>query len=228
MILGSQHIDHTNLKPNATTDDIRKLCEEAKEHNFRGVCVHPGRVRVAAQSLINIDIKLVTVIGFPLGANTTKTKILEAEEAMGDGVDEIDVVWDIGAFKAGEYLRTVSQLHAIVEAVEAGQWMRNDKRMVKVIVEICYLDINELEKAYQIVLDSGADCIKTSTGFGHNDGMDNQRAVKIWKRIKGNLKIKASAGIRYRKTAQSLIDCGADILGTSSGVSIMGEMGGEL
>lgn len=226
MILGSCHIDHTNLKPTASVGDIRKLCNEAIEYEFRGVCVHPCHVNTAFQCLReHSDIKLIGVVGFPLGANTTDIKLSEAEEVISHGVDEIDVVWDIGAFRSKEYLRTTLQLGKIVET------LRNDfefEGMIKVIVEICYLSVDDLVKAYQVVLDSGADCIKTSTGFGPNINLKpvvNWYAVKTWnaqrKSGRGDLKIKASAGIRSRETAQYLVDCGADILGTSSGVKIM-------
>lgn len=213
MILGSRHIDHANLKPFA---DINKLCEEALTYKFRGICVHPCNVSIAAGILVNTDIKIVTVVGFPLGANTTESKIFEAKEAIGNGADEIDVVWDIGAFKAAEYLRTTVQLASIVEAAKDSH-----DCMVKVIVEICYLSQDEVKKAYQVVSDSGADYIKTSTGFGPK--VWNSLSISTWNRLKGNLKIKASGGIDNYNVAQYFLNLGADIIGTSHGVKIMEE-----
>lgn len=217
MILESSCIDHTNLKPTATEDDIRKLCDEAKDYGFRGVCVHPYYVNLAHFKLVGMGVKVVVVVGFPLGANISKTKVFETKLAIDDGADEIDVVWNLGTFKAKKYLEALSQLKRVVNAAQ--------DRMVKVIVETCYLDPEEIEKAYQIVRDSGAGCIKTSTGFG-TDGA-SLLAVLKWKELRkqnqDNLKIKAAGGIRNFEVAQGFLNHGADIIGTSHGIKIMKE-----
>lgn len=225
MILESSHIDHTNLKSIATSDSILRLCNEAIKYQFRGVCVNPCHVQLARSKLERI--KVVTVIGFPLGANSTLTKIFEAKQALKDGADEIDIVWDIGAFREERYVKVLLQLSMIVKAV------RDIKQcVVKVIVETGYFEDQEcvichpslfmrqkLERAYDIVQDSGADYIKTSTGFNRKGA--TLRAVTLWNNMNGNLKIKASGGIISFAIAQHFIDRGADVIGTSHGVKIM-------
>jgi len=204
------HIDHTNLKPNATQIDIAKLCEEARQYNFRAVCVHPSWVATVKDYLRDTDIKIATVVGFPLGANRTTTKVFEATESFERGTDEIDMVWNIGLFKNGKYLKVMYEIEQIVDI---------DKEiLVKVIVETCYLTMGELVKAYQIVKDSGAYCIKTSTGFAPQGA--EYSTVKLWKGL-GDLKIKAAGGIRSYQQAQNFIEAGANFLGTSHGVAIM-------
>lgn len=213
-------IDHTNLKPYATPDDIRKLCEEAMEHGFRGVCVNPVNLLTVLNALgSNMDIKIVTVAGFPLGAIPLDNKIREVDLAIENGADEVDVVWDIGAFKAGHYLKSLIELRKIVEFAEE----RDPKAKIKIIVETCYLDHDEQGKAFKIVHDSGAFCIKTSTGFGPAGA--SLAAIVLWNQLrkdhKSHLKIKAAGGIDTRRIAHDLICGGADILGTSRGVKIV-------
>lgn len=225
MILQSCHIDHTNLKPTATAEDIHKLCDEAIAHKFRGVCVHPCYVNLVSNWLFDTDIKVVAVVGFPLGANTTTVKVTEAKYAINDGADEIDVVWDLGSFKAGDYIRTLVQLSKIVAVVKNRRGC-----MLKVIVETCYLDLAEIKKAFQIVLDSGADCIKTSTGFG-SSGAELRivsELVELREQKQCVLKIKAAGGIRDYQTALQFISRGADIIGTSHSARIMGEQQQQL
>lgn len=213
----AEHIDHTNLKPFATEIDIIKLCQEAKEYKFRAVCVNPCWINLVNYQLINSDVKIVTVVGFPLGANCTFTKMNEVVPAISHGANEIDMVWNLGFFKGGKYLTVVEEITKIVDlAYHSGV-------LVKVIVETCYLNADEIIKAHQIVKDGGAEYIKTSTGFG----LEGARPVDIetWKKL-GGLKIKASGGIKTYQQATDFIGIGADILGTSSGVSIVKEESG--
>jgi len=205
----NKYIDHTNLKPYATTRDIIVLCEEALYYNFRAVCVHPSWVSLAAKALENTDIKIAAVIGFPLGANCSIFKLAEAIDVIKKGANEIDMVWNLGLFKDGKYLKVRDEITKIVEL----------NVPVKVIVETCYLDSDELSKAYQIVRDSGAFCIKTSTGFGPKGA--EYSTVKFWKTFLGGLKIKAAGNIRSYDSAKKFIEVGADFLGTSQGIAIM-------
>ena len=204
----NKYIDHTNLKPYATTRDIIVLCEEALYYNFRAVCVHPSWVSLAAKALENTDIKIAAVIGFPLGANCSIFKLAEAIDVIKKGANEIDMVWNLGLFKDGKYLKVRDEIAKIVELDVP----------VKVIVETCYLNTDELGKAYQIVRDSGADCIKTSTGFGPEGA--EYSIVELWKSL-GDLRIKAAGSIKSYDSAKKFIEVGADYLGTSHGVAIM-------
>lgn len=216
-----KHIDHINLKPIATEMDIIQLCNEAKIHNFRAVCVHPCRINLAARRLANSPVKIATVVGFPLGANCFTSKCAEAAWVTAQGIDEIDMVWNLGRFKESKYLLVLEEITRIVEeAFRSGT-------IVKVIVETCYLDNNEIRKAHQIVKDSGAQYIKTSTGFGANPddiGLCGAYLPDIitWKHL-GGLKIKASGGIKAYNIAKDFIAAGADVIGTSSGVKIVEE-----
>lgn len=210
----AEYIDYTNLKPTATTDDIVKLCAEAKKYKFRAVCVNPCWVNLAKNQLANSDVKIVTVVGFPLGVNCTLTKANEAVTAISRGADEIDVVWNLGWFKESKYLAIVEEITKIVDlAYYSGV-------LVKVIVETCYLTKGEIFKAHQIVKDSGAWCIKTSTGFGTRGA--EAAIIEIWKNL-GDLKIKAAGGIKDFVTAREFVAVGADIIGTSHGVDIVEE-----
>jgi len=199
----NKYIEHTGLKHDS---DIVKLCEEANDYKFRAVCVHPDRVKAARDMLLK-DIKVVAVVGFPFGQNRTTTKIHEAAIAQVDGADEVDVVLNIRNLKSCRYLAVVEELSAIVDAVNIP---------VKVIVEECFFNSIQLEAAYRIVEDSGAFCIKTSTGMlgGATPG-----TVQLWKSL-GDLKIKAAGGIRTYRDAKFFINAGADFIGTSNGVEI--------
>ena len=205
----AQHIDHTNLKATARTGDIAILCGEAIEYDFRAVCVNPQYVHVAKQCS---DIKIATVIGFPLGANHYAVKVYESQIAANDGANELDVVWNLGLFKDQKYLAVMKELQSIVDTVHPMGVL------VKVIVETCYLDYAEIDKAWQIVKDSGAFCIKTSTGLGTEGA--KYADIKTWADL-GNLKIKASGGIKNYAQARNFVEMGADILGTSHGIHIV-------
>lgn len=198
-------IDHTLLKSLATTTDIKKLCKEAVEYKFRGVCVNPKHVELAIEEL-DEQALVSCVVDFPLGCSLNKLDL--AIEAIDLGADELDVVWDLGDFKERKYLKVMNSIHSIVRI--------NPTIRVKVIVESCFLDENEQRKAYQVVQDSGAWCIKTSTRLFDGCSLET---IKLWKSL-GDLKIKASGGIRTYTGAEMMINAGADIIGTNHGVKI--------
>lgn len=205
----SRFIDHTNLKPNAIDKDIYDLCREAIEYKFRGVCVFPSYVRLAAgyKQHWYADFEISAVIGFPCGCTSKDVKVKEALLAVRDGATELDFVWNQADFANSNYLAVLKDIAAVVQIGVP----------VKVIVEECNLSEESVLRAHQIVSDSGAFCIKTSTGWG--PGNATFKTVKTWRHL-GGIKIKASGGIRDRMTAEGFIASGADIIGTSSGVAI--------
>lgn len=209
----SKYIDHTLLKPTATKDDIIKLCYEAKKYDFYSVCVNPYYVSLAYSVLKDTGVKIACVVGFPLGMNCTEIKVSEAKRAVEDGASEIDMVVNMGLFKAGEYQEVVEDINALCE-------LGAD---VKVIIETSELSQREIAKMCDIVNKSNALFIKTSTGFvGDGARIDD---IKLMKRLMMQTKkIKASGGIRDAKTFLEMIDAGADRIGTSSGVKIMEEI----
>jgi len=211
-------IDHTNLSPTATVDDIKKLCEEAKEHEFASVCVNPIYVPLAAKLLEKSSVKVCTVVGFPLGANTTEVKSYETRNAIKNGAQEIDMVMNIGAFKSGAYEIFKADIKAVVDATKkAGV---SSDIIVKVILECCYLDEEEIVKACEIVKDAGADFVKTSTGFG--DYGARVEEVSIMRKTVGrDVGVKASGGIKNFEQALEMLDAGANRIGASSGVTIV-------
>ncbi|MGV6828477.1 MAG: deoxyribose-phosphate aldolase [Flavobacteriales bacterium] len=206
------YIDHTLLKASATKKDIVQLCNEAKEYQFFSVCVNSCYVSLAKLQLKNTDIKVCSVIGFPLGAMSTQAKVFEAKQALTDGADEIDMVMNIGFFKSKDF-------DAVIDDIKAVKSMMPNN-ILKVIIETCYLDEFEIIKASELVLLSGADFIKTATGFGTGGATIND--VKIMKSVvKDACKIKASGGIKDVKTALQYINLGVKRLGTSSGIAIV-------
>ena len=207
-----KYIDHTLLKPSATEDDIRNLCEEAKTYDFYAVCVNSSYVDLVVKELKDTSIKVAAVAGFPLGAMATEAKIAEAKYCIEHGAHEIDVVMNIGWFKSGEYDKVQNELAMIKEAI--------DDTVLKVIIETSYLLDDEKFKASQLVLASGADFVKTSTGFG-GGGASMEDVVLMKKAVQDKIRIKASGGIRDRETAIRYIEMGAARLGTSSGVKIV-------
>lgn len=208
----AKYIDHTILKPEATPNDIRRLCSEATEHHFAAVCVNPCYVDLAASLLAGTGVNVATVIGFPLGANLSSVKAFEAKQAILHGADELDMVINIGAAKLGLWEALLYDIqHVIVEA---------NKKTVKVIVETALLTEEEKRKVCQIVLESGADYIKTSTGFV--PGGATVADVKLFKSIVGDkIGIKASGGVRTLEDAKAMIAAGATRLGTSAGIHII-------
>ncbi len=209
------YIDHTILKPTATVSDIKKLCKEAKAYNFYAVCVNGCHTDLAKKELEYSKIKLAIVVGFPLGAISTETKTFEAMEGIKKGADEIDMVINIGWLKSGEYSLVRNEISQIKKAI-------GDK-ILKVIIETCYLTTEEKQKACQLAVEAKADFVKTSTGFG--SGGATFEDVELMKNSVGDkAKIKASGGIKNRKTALRYIKLGASRLGTSSGISIVTEI----
>ena len=203
----SKHIDFTLLKSTATEHEIIELCQKAKEHNFYTVCVNSCYVSLAKLLLVDTDIKVCTVVGFPLGAMSTKSKVFEAEKAIENGADEIDMVINLGYLKSRNYVSVLKDITNVKNAIE--------HTPLKVIIEISELNKNEIVKACEICLDANADYIKTSTGFSKSGA--TLTAVKIIKKIvKNRAKIKASGGISDYEMALKYIEAGADRIGTSS------------
>ncbi len=211
-------IDHTNLNPTATVEDIKKLCKEAKEHEFASVCVNPIYVPLSAKLLEESSVKVCTVIGFPLGANTTETKSFETRNAIKNGAQEIDMVMNIGAYKSGAYEIFKSDIKAVVDATKTAG-VTSDI-IVKVILETCYLDEEEIVKACEIAKDAGVDFIKTSTGFG-SYGARIEDVSLMRKTVGRDVGVKASGGIKNFEDALNMLDAGANRIGASSGVEIV-------
>ncbi len=205
-------IDHTLLRSDTTVEDIRKLCDEAKTYGFYAVCVFPTYIQLAAKYLYGTDIKVCTVVGFPFGANASEVKAFEASSAIRDGVQEIDMVMNIGAFKSSDYDAVKRDIKAVVDAA--------DDKVVKVIIETGLLTDEEKTKACQLVKEAGAHFVKTSTGFY---GGATVHDVKLMRRAFGE-GVKASGGIRTWKDAIALIKAGATRIGTSTGVAIVQSM----
>ena len=208
----AKYIDHTNLKAFATTKDIIKLCSEANYYHFKSVCVNPANVSLAHDLLRGSDVLVCTVIGFPLGANTSDVKAYETTRAIGDRADEIDMVINIGKAKEGDWDYVRDDIKAVVDAANGC--------LVKVIIETCYLDENEIVNACKCAMDAKADFVKTSTGFG-TDGAKASNVKLMKETVDGKLKVKASGGIKNKVQFDEMISAGADRIGCSSGVEIM-------
>ncbi len=209
-------IDHTILKPDATEEMVEKLCKEAKEYGFAAVCINPYYVKLCKKLLKDSKVKIATVIGFPLGANTSQTKAFEAKNAIENGCDEVDMVINIAALKSKDYSTVKEDIEAVVEAAKG-------KALVKVIIETSFLNNEEKVKVCELAMESGADFVKTSTGFSASGATVED--VKLMKKVVGDkLGIKASGGIRDLETAKKMIEAGANRLGASSGVKIAKEL----
>lgn len=209
----ASYIDHTLLKGDATKQQIAKLCKEAKENGFASVCVNPCWVSYAAGLLNGTDVKVCTVIGFPLGSATPETKVFETKDAIENGAREVDMVMNIGAFKSGDDSLVRRDIEAVVSAAKG-------RAAVKVIIETCLLTDGEKVRACQLAEQAGADFVKTSTGF--STGGATVEDVMLMKRTVGeNLGVKASGGIRSLEDAMKMIKAGAARLGTSSGTKIV-------
>lgn len=205
-------IDHTNLKPFATEGDIIKLCREAREYGFASVCVNPAYVSLAKRELGNSSVKVCTVIGFPLGQNTTEIKVAETKGAYLDGCDEFDMVINVGKLKDGDYGYVREEISAVVTAAGG--------RCVKVIIETGLLTDSEKEIATRLSCEGGAHFVKTCTGV--SAGVATVEDVRLMKaNATPGVKIKASAGIRSYTDAMKLVKAGADRLGTSAGIAII-------
>lgn len=208
----NKYIDHTLLKPVATIEDIKKLCQEGKTYNFYAVCVNGSYVKLAKEELKGTDVKVCAVIGFPLGAMSKESKIYESQECVKNGADEIDMVINIGFLKSGLEKEVQMEIKEIKEAI-------GDK-ILKVIIENCYLTKEEKLKAINMSILAGADFVKTSTGFG-TEGATLEDLI-LMKEISGEkIKIKAAGGVKDVETAIKFIEAGANRLGTSSGVSLV-------
>lgn len=208
----NQYIDHTLLKPTATPKDIIVLCKEAKDYNFYSVCVNSCYAYLAANELKDVDVKVVATIGFPLGASLTEAKVREAKVAVQKGADEIDMVMNIGFLKAELYKSVREEITAVKKAI--------GRRVLKVIIETCYLSNSEKKMACEIVKKAGADFVKTSTGFG--EGGANLQDIQIIRGAIGDHpKIKASGGIKTEAEAIEFIKAGVSRIGTSRGVSLI-------
>lgn len=207
-------IDHTLLKANATDDQIAKLCGEAKENRFASVCVNPCHVARAAELLKGSGIAVCTVIGFPLGAGTTETKVFETKDAIAKGANEVDMVIDVGALKSGRYDDVRGQIREVVTAANG--------TLVKVIIETCYLTDEEKVIACKASAEAGADYVKTSTGFG-GGGATVEDVALMKKSIPASMKVKASGGIHTYAQAVALVEVGASRLGASAGITIVAD-----
>ncbi len=209
------YIEHTLLKQDAKENELIKLFDEAKQYNFLGVCVNPCFVSMAKEYLKNTDVKIVTVIGFPLGANCSDVKAYETEKAVKDGADEIDMVLNVSKLKDKDYEYVKSDIEAVRRACP--------NNILKVILETDLLTSEEIKKACKICIDAKADLVKTSTGFVKNGVGAKVEDVKLMYETvsSSGLKVKASGGIRDAEKAKALIDVGASRLGTSSGVAIV-------
>ena len=215
----NDYIDHTLLKATATKEEIITLCNEAKQYSFYAVCVNGSYIPLVKKELEGTNVKIAAVIGFPLGAMGTKAKVFEAEQAVKDGADEIDMVIQVGKLLDGEYDYVENEIREIKQAIGSN--------ILKVIIETCYLNDDQKKKACELSLKAKADYVKTSTGFG--TGGATYEDVKLMKDVvKDNAKVKASGGVKDFETAEKYIELGASRLGTSSGVKILeGEKVGE-
>lgn len=205
-------IDHTLLKPEATEEEIIKLCKEAIEYKFFSVCINPAFINIAKKELAESNVKIASVVGFPLGANETYIKAIEAERAVKAGADEIDMVLNIGFLKSKNYAKLSKDIEEVVSSVSP--------RIVKVIIETCLLTQEEKITASSIAVSSGAKFVKTSTGF--NKGGATVEDVELIRKIVGKeIGVKASGGIKDFETAVKIIKAGASRIGASKSIEIV-------
>ncbi len=210
----NKYFDHTLLKPEATNEQIDKLCEEAGEYDFYSVCVNTCYVSRCYDALKDTDVKVAAVVGFPLGACTTQSKVFETREAFMDGASEVDMVLNVGKFKSGDndYIR--DDIRAVAEAAHSFGGI------VKVILETCLLTDEEIEEACKLSMEAGADFVKTSTGFS-TGGATAEHVALMKKTVGDHLMVKASGGIRDYDQCMKMIEAGADRIGASASVKIM-------
>jgi deoxyribose-phosphate aldolase len=211
-------IDHTLLKADATYEQIATLCDEARQHRFISVCVNPANVRRCAERLQGSDVKVCTVVGFPLGATPTEVKVFEAEQVVRDGATEVDMVMNVGALKSGDGELVEDDIGAVAQACHA------NGASLKVIIEAALLTDSEKELACQLAVSAGADFVKTSTGFG--PGGATEADVALMRRVVGlDVGVKAAGGIRSYEDALAMVQAGATRIGASAGVKIVQEAG---
>jgi len=211
----ASYIDHTILKPDATRDEIVKVCREALQYGFASVCVNPCHVRLVSQELKGSGVKTCAVVGFPLGANTTEIKAYEAKKAVLDGAREVDMVINIGALKQGDMEYVENDIAQVVKA--------SGGALVKVIIEACLLTDEEKIAACMAAKKAGAGFVKTSTGFGAG-GATAEDVALMRRTVGSDMGVKASGGIRSFRDALKMIDAGASRIGSSSSVRIINEM----
>lgn len=205
-------IDHTVLKAFSSREDVIKVCNEAKEHGFFSVCINPTHIELAKKELEGSNVKVCTVIGFPLGANTSEVKAFETKDAIAKGAHEVDMVINIGALKDKDYELVYNDIKAVVDAA-------NKEALVKVIIETCYLTDEEKKIACELSVKAGADYVKTSTGFG--TGGSTPEDIKLMRDVVGpNIGVKASGGVRCTEDAIKVIEAGASRIGASASISI--------
>lgn len=210
----SSYIEHTNLKAYTKIEEIKKLCDEAIKYRFYAVCVNPSYVSIAKEYLEESTVQVVTVVGFPLGANTIAVKEFEAIEAINNGADEIDMVINIGAFKNKDYGYVKKEIETVRDAI--------DGKTLKIIVETCYLEENEIKKITEICNETFVNFIKTSTGYGTRGA--SKEDIEIINENKNELlEIKASGGIKSINEVEEFIRMGVTRIGTSNSVKIMSE-----
>lgn len=226
----ASYIDHTLLAPQAGIKEIDQLCQEAVRYGFASVCVNPIFVSSAADALEGSGVKVCTVVGFPLGATTTEDKIHESTNAIKNGADEIDMVINIGAAKDGRFSEVGTDILEVVKACKAAGEAAGKKIIVKTILETCLLDDTTIENCCLCAKKAGADFVKTSTGFANPKGIDgfplpngaSQHHVEIMRKAVGpEMGVKASGGIRSSRTAVTMLNAGANRIGTSSGINIV-------
>lgn len=215
----AQTIDHTLLKPDATPDMILQVCEEARKHSFFSVCIPPCFVSLAKEHLNGSKVKICTVVGFPLGYTHTDVKAFEAQKAIQDGAEEIDMVMNLGHAKAGDW-------NAVCQDIRAVVWAANPFP-VKVILETCVLQGDEIESACRAAEQAGAAFVKTSTGFG-SAGAAAEHVARMKKTVGNTMQVKASGGIRTLSDYKAMVAAGADRIGASSGVAILKESDASL
>ncbi len=211
----ASYIDHTLLKPDATGEQIDQLCQEAKEYGFASVCVNPYYVARCVKNLKGTEVKVCTVVGFPLGATTAEAKAFEALQAIASGAKEIDMVMNVCAMKSGHTKAIEQEIQALAAAVEG-------QAILKVIIETCLLTDEEKNQACRIARRSGADFVKTSTGFS-TGGATVEDVALMRKAVGTKLGVKASGGIRDYATAKAMIEAGATRIGASAGIAIVKE-----
>ena len=205
-------IDHTILNPDARIEDIKRICKEAKEYGFASVCINPNYVKLAKELLKGTDVKVCTVIGFPLGANTPSVKAFEAHEAVLNGADEIDMVQNVTMAKEHDWKYIENEVAEVKKAC--------DGRLLKVILETCFLDKDEIRESSLAAMRGNADFVKTSTGFGK--GGAKVEDVKIMREAVGpNKGVKASGGIHAYEEAKALVEAGASRIGASKSIAIV-------
>ncbi|MEK7021632.1 deoxyribose-phosphate aldolase [Bacillus sp. FSL K6-6038] len=206
-------IDHTVLKPDTKKEDVMKVLEEAKKYNFASVCINPTWVKLAAEELAGHDVDVCTVIGFPLGANTTETKVFETKDVIAKGATEVDMVINVGALKDDNNEFVEKDIYEVVQAAKG-------KALVKVIIETCLLTDEEKVRACELSVKAGADFVKTSTGFS-TGGATAEDIALMRKTVGENVGVKASGGVRTREDAEKMIEAGASRIGASASVAIV-------